>query len=107
MRYLGMFAVAHSYSIFCATYSSKLNRLVEGAKHLQALATLHSNNSADTIYKLITLALVSYLRSSVVGALHRHRKGVGSIPAGGPIVDEFFSTVLGLNLHMCIIFHSK
>ena len=26
-------------------------------------------------------------------AVHRHRTGVGSIPAGGPIVDEFFSTV--------------
>ena len=34
-------------------------------------------------------------------------KGVGSIPAGGPIVDEFFSTVPGLNLDMCIIFHSN
>ncbi len=29
------------------------------------------------------------------GAVHRHRTGVGSIPAGGPIVDEFFSTVPG------------
>ena len=55
----------------------------------------------------ITPALVRCLRSSVARALHRHRKGVGSIPAGGPIVDEFFSTVPGLNLDMCIIFHSK
>ena len=39
------------------------------------------------------LTEVSYLRSSVVRALHRHRKGVGSIAAGGPIDDEFFSTV--------------
>ncbi len=46
-------------------------------------------------YTLITLAPVSYLRSSVVRAVHRHRTGVGSIPAGGPIVDEFFSTVPG------------
>ena len=46
-------------------------------------------------YTLITLALVSYLRSLVVRAVHRHRTGVGSIPAGGPIVDEFFSTVPG------------
>ena len=44
-------------------------------------------------YTLITLAPVSYLRSLVVRAVHRHRTGVGSIPAGGPIVDEFFSTV--------------
>ncbi len=44
-------------------------------------------------YSLITLAPVSYLRSLVVRAVHRHRTGVGSIPAGGPIVDEFFSTV--------------
>ena len=59
------------------------------------------------IYTLITPALVSYLRSLMVRALHRHRKGVGSIPAGGPIVDEIFSSVPGLNLDMCIIFHSK
>ena len=26
---------------------------------------------------------------------NRHRTGVGSIPAGGPIVDKFFSTVPG------------
>ena len=54
-------------------------------------------------YTIITLALVSYLRSSVVRALHRHRKGVGSIPAGGPIVDEFFSTVPGWFFDMCTI----
>ena len=30
--------------------------------------------------------------------MHRHRKSVGSIPAGGRIVDSFFSTVPGLNL---------
>ncbi len=54
-------------------------------------------------YTLITLAPVSYLRSLVVRAVHRHRTGVGSIPAGGPIVDEFFSTVPGYNFDMCII----
>ncbi len=46
-------------------------------------------------YTLITLAPVSCLRSLVVRAVHWHRTGVGSIPAGGPIVDEFFSTVPG------------
>ncbi len=46
-------------------------------------------------YTLITLAPVSYLRSLVLRAVHRHRTGVGSIPAGGPIVDEFFSIVPG------------
>ena len=35
-------------------------------------------------YTSITLAPVSYLRSLVVRAVHRHRTGVGSIPAGGP-----------------------
>ncbi len=35
-------------------------------------------------YTLITLAHVSYLRCLVVSAVHRHRTGVGSIPAGGP-----------------------
>ena len=54
-------------------------------------------------YTIITLAPVSYLRSLVVRAVHRHRTGVGSIPAGGPIVDEFFSTVPGKNFDMCII----
>ena len=54
-------------------------------------------------YTIITLALVSYLRSSVVRALHRHRKGAGSIPAGGPIVDEFFSTVPGWFFDLCTI----
>ncbi len=41
------------------------------------------------------LAPVSYLRSLVVRAVHPHRTGVGSIPGGGPIVDEFVSTVPG------------
>ncbi len=54
-------------------------------------------------YTFITLAPVSYLRSLVVRAVHRHRTGVGSIPAGGPIVDEFFPTVPSLNFDMCII----
>ena len=35
-------------------------------------------------YTFITLALVSYLRSLVVRAVHWHRTCVGSIPAGGP-----------------------
>ena len=40
----------------------------------------------------------------MVRAVHRHRTGVGSIPAGGPyIVDEFFSTVPGKNFDLCII----
>ncbi len=46
--------------------------------------------TALTIHYAFTLAPVNYLRSLV-----RHRTGVGSIPAGGPIVDEFFSTVPG------------
>ncbi len=46
-------------------------------------------------YTFITLAPIGYLRSLVVRAVHRHRTGVGSIPAGGPIVDKFFSTVPG------------
>ena len=41
--------------------------------------------------------LSSPARSSVIKALHRQRRGVDSIPAGGggPLTDEFFSTVLG------------
>ncbi len=34
-------------------------------------------------YTFITVTPVSYLRSLVVRAVHRHRTGVGSIPAGG------------------------
>ena len=49
-------------------------------------------------YTIIMLALVGYLRSLLVRALHRKR--VGSIPAEGPIVEEFFSTVVGLNFDM-------
>ena len=54
-------------------------------------------------YTLITLAPVSYLRSLVVRAVHRHRTGIGSIPAGGLIVDEFFSTVPG-RISTCVQF---
>ena len=43
------------------------------------------------------------LPSLVVKAVHRHRTGVGSIPAGEPIVVEFFSTVPGWNFDMCMI----
>ncbi len=54
-------------------------------------------------YTLFTLAPVSYLRSLVVRAVHRHRTDVGSIPVETTIrsvvetyiVDEFFSTVPG------------
>ena len=36
--------------------------------------------------------------------MQRHPKDVGSIPAGGRIVDdELFSTVPGLNFDMCMI----
>ena len=34
--------------------------------------------------------IINLLRSLVVKAEHRHRTGVDSIPARGPIVDEFF-----------------
>ena len=34
--------------------------------------------------KCVLNGTVSYLRSLVVRAVHRHRTGVGSIPAGGP-----------------------
>ena len=38
-----------------------------------------------------------------LNALHLHRKAMGSIPARGPIVGEFFSTVPGLIFDMCMI----
>ncbi len=53
-------------------------------------------------YTLITLAPISYLRSLVVRAVHRHRTDVGSIPARGPIVDEFFSTVPAVRISTCV-----
>ena len=71
-------------------------------------------------YTLITLAPVSYLRSLVVRAVHRHRTGVGSIPAGGPysnlvprvfidpgyevdlIVDEFSSQLFPVRISTCV-----
>ena len=53
----------------------------------------------------MTLALVSYFRSPVVRALHQHRKGLGSISAKGPIVDEFFSTLSDLIFDACMRFY--
>ena len=42
--------------------------------------------------------------SQVVRAFHRHRKDLGLIPAGGPIVDdELFSNVPDLNFDVCMI----
>ena len=52
-------------------------------------------------------ALVSYLRSLVARALHRHRKGVGSIPAGGPIVDDVFLNCSWLEFRHVHDFHSN
>ncbi len=49
-------------------------------KHIE-IHIIHISKCKNT---LITLAPVSYLRSLVVRAVHRHRTGVGSIPAGGP-----------------------
>lgn len=51
----------------------------------------------DPKYTLTTLALVSYLCSSVAKALHRHRKGIGSIAARGPMVHTFFLILPCLN----------
>ena len=56
---------------------------------------MRRSHNLHTIHKAEVIEPVSYLRSLVVRAVHRHRTGVGSIPAGGPIVDEFFSTVPG------------
>ena len=53
----------------------------------------------------ITPALVSYFRSLVVRALHRHRKGVGSIAAGGPIVDDVFLKCSWLEFRHVYDFH--
>ena len=40
---------------------------------------------------------------TLVRALHPHGQGLGSIPAGGPVVDyELLSTVPGMNFNMCI-----
>ncbi len=55
----------------------------------------HFTRCENFLNFLITLAPVSYLRSLVARAVYRNRTGVGSIPAGGPMVDEFFTTVPG------------
>ena len=49
-----------------------------------ALRSKYPKYTLHPKYTLITLAPVSYLHSLVVRAVHRHRTGVGSIPAGGP-----------------------
>ena len=54
-------------------------------------------------YTYVRLTLISFLRSLVVRALHRHYKGLGLISAGGLVVDEeFFSTVAGFNVALYI-----
>ena len=50
----------------------------------------HNDRRYHPKYALITLAPVSYLRSLVVRAVHRHRTGLGSIPDINPL--EKFST---------------
>ena len=59
--------------------------------------------SPETSHELRLLLSATSITHAVVRALHRHRKGVVSIPAGRPKVDEFFSTVPGLNIYMCMI----
>ena len=63
----------------------RANRLRVNHCDFIALHSMWSASGITTlIYTLITLAPISYLRSLVVRAVHRHRTGVGSIPAGGP-----------------------
>ena len=45
-----------------------------------------------------------YLCNLVVRALHRYLKGVGPIPFGGLIVNEFFSAIPRLNFNMGMIY---
>ena len=40
-------------------------------------------------------------------AVSRHRKGVVSIPAGGPTAHKSFSTLPGLNFDMCMTFQRR
>ena len=54
-----------------------------------------SSGTVEKIHQLFVLQQELNLRlcdagTLVVRALHRHRKGVGSIPAGELVVDEFF-----------------
>ena len=58
------------------------------------------------IYTLITLAPISYFRSLVVRAVHRHRTGVGSIPAGGPYSWWIFLNCSRLEFRDVYNFHS-
>ena len=55
----------------------------------------HSVTSRETEHAQRGLG-TRLLSSIVVRAVHQHDTGVGLIFAGGPIVDEFFSTVPGL-----------
>ena len=52
-------------------------------------------------YTLITLAPVSYFRSLVVRAVHRHRTDMGSIPAGGPMLMNF-SQLFPVRISTCV-----
>ena len=46
-------------------------------------------------------------RQSPGRALHRHRKSVGSIPAGGPIVNEIFLNCSEIEFRFVYDFHSS
>ena len=53
MRYLGIFVIAYSYGISCATLWPKLNRFVKGEEHFLALTTPNSHSSATHEYRAI------------------------------------------------------
>ena len=51
-----------------------------------------------------TVTFVSYLCSSVHGqSIAPASQGLGTIPVGGTVIEEFFSTAPGLNFDMCRI----
>ena len=82
----------NSYTLIFINPSEKLSTSSEKCHKIIMIYPQPIRRHYHPKYTLITLAPVSYFRSLVVGAVHRHRTGVGSIPAGGPyIVDEFFS----------------
>ena len=81
---------------------SWVNGLKSSGNHTILFADITTFNT-----HYIMPVLVSYLRSLVVRALHRRRKGVGSILAGGPIVDDVFRNCSWLEFRHVYDFHSN
>ena len=68
------------------------------------LSEVPQNHNWFTLNLFVYILYKHQFRLFLLAALHnlvnQHRTGVGWIITGGPILDEFFSTVSGLNFQL-------